>query len=206
MSTTVKSINIRSNQIEMNNIRGLAKAFPSVNTITVEDSYFPEIRYRVPEVPHELFDALGQFDNLHTLVLDNDPRGFAKSLETETGVGKLVDLSALATLQALVVPLDIFAYFTLGENRLIQLATTILPDSLRRLTLLLNKECKKRLADLFTRKVGVDGVTREFMEDLAASFLDQFPNLDKVEVCYHIDRYRLKDVFIVADRSGTRAN
>ncbi|KAG8160897.1 hypothetical protein KVR01_009161 [Diaporthe batatas] len=207
VSASVKKINLRGIEIVADNIEALTRAFPSMEALTIEDDCYisSDIIFRmwVIRLPKEAFNPLMRSDNLHTFVFDNYPfrLGSGRFSAATTGWHKTVDLSALPKLQTLVVPLDFFAYFTEGENRLIQQATAILPGSLRRVILLLHSACKERLAKQFTRKSGVEGTTREFMQELAATLLVEFPHIDKVDVCYHIEHYRQNKVFTLADRS-----
>lgn len=206
VSTTVKKLNLRNVMIPTRSLRGLTVAFPSIESLTIEDRCsFVDAKSQRSPVPQLVFGPLGQLANLHTLVFDNDPEGFGTFATTDTGICKTVNLSAMSKVETLLVSLDLLAYFTLGENALIQPATTILPGSVRRLTLLHNTACKDRLSRQLTQKVGVDRVFRDFMQDLATTLIVLFPNLDTVDVCYHMESYRRGNVFTLADRSETRA-
>lgn len=142
----------------------LAKGFPSLETLTIDDCFIRG-HGSCPLGGHVLFQVLGGLKNFHTLEFDSSPKGFVTDIATESGPSKLIALAALSKLRTLLVPVDFFVNFTSDNNSLRGHRTTIiLPDSLHHLTLILDSRYMSRLSLLYgrRRKYGVILVVESF--------------------------------------------
>ncbi|KAH8755707.1 hypothetical protein F5883DRAFT_686543 [Diaporthe sp. PMI_573] len=204
MSTSVKAISLRGISIETEDVRSLTKACPSLESLTIGDkSSFTDSSSNQNALDgHRIFQFLGGLENFHTLEFDFAPNCFRSDITTASGPAKLVRLSAMSKLHTLVVPADLFVDFTSDQTPRIQRTTTLLPDSLRCLTLLLDTSCYGRLAEEHGMRIDVTHVVGEFLrEEVAPALLVEFPRLEKVDLCYHMEHYRQGKVHTLAARS-----
>lgn len=152
-----------------------------------------------------LFQLLGGLENFHTLELDSPRARFAEDITTESGPSKIVTMSALSRLRTLLVPVDFFVGFkTYDMKPHIHRATTLLPESLRHLTLLLDYRCKWRLSCQGSMGIRTDRVTRmveAFLRQVAPALLIEFPHLEQVDLCYDMQNYRQHRVHTLAART-----
>lgn len=152
-----------------------------------------------------LFQLLGGLENFHTLELSCPRKRFAEDITTESGPSTIVRMSALSRLHTLLLPVDFFVGFTSYDKKPhIHRATTLLPDSLRHLTLLLDYQCKLRLSLQGSIPIRTDRVTRmvePFLRQVAPALLIEFPHLEQVDLCYDMQDYRQHSVHTLAARS-----
>ncbi|KAG6356422.1 hypothetical protein INS49_015810 [Diaporthe citri] len=207
ISTAVKNVELRSKCVSSMDIARVGSAFPSLESLTIDNCYFEDKPHNMSaEHGHNLYRVLGELENFNTFVLDvNNPEVFTTANVTASGPSKLFKLSALSKLHTLLVPVDLVVCFTQDKDLkpLIQRTTTILPDSLRHLTLLLNYECKERLAWEGTGSMQMSRVTNmvgPFLREVAPLLLVDFPHLEEIDLCYDMDDYRQNKVHLLASR------
>lgn len=167
-----------------------------------------ELCYWTPSTPADrqrLFQLLGGLESFHTLELNSPRECFTEDITTESGPSTVVRISALSRLRTLLVPVDFFVGFTsYDEKPHIHRATTLLPDSLRHLTLLLDYRCKWRLSAHGSIRTQTDRVTRmiePFLLEVAPALLIEFPHLEQVDLCYDMKDYRQHKIHTLAARS-----
>lgn len=171
----------------------LTTVFPSLESLAIGGGgYWPTGPYSLHG--RRVVQMLGGLKNFHTLELGHAKRStFAMAITTETGPSTLVTLSALSKLRTLVVQADFFVGSTLGEKPQLYRETTVLPDSLRHLTLILNPSSWESLARQAHRQA--------FLRKVAPALLDEFPYLERVDLCNYMDDYRQHKVQTLAERS-----
>lgn len=203
MSRSVTRIKLQAVDVTSDDIIALTKAFPCLESLTVKDEC-KESAYHLwcRRNASLIFQHLGMLDNFHTLELDLPREAVAEDITTESGPSKLVSLSALSKLRDLVVPADFFVGFMTEEPACIQRITTLLPDSLCCLTLLLNDQCDWALMEECRTRSSVRRVVGEFLRDeVAPALLIEFPHLGKIDLCYHMGHYHRNKVHTLAARS-----
>lgn len=207
ISTAVKTVELRSKSVSSMDIARVGAAFPSLESLTIDNCYFEEKPNNMSGVHgHNLFRVLGELENFNTLALDvNNTDIFTVATTTASGPSKLFKLPALSKLHTLLVPVDLLVYFTQGRDLVAHghRTTTILPESLRNLTLLLNGECKDRLSwagQYSSRWCRTPRMIEPFLREVATRLLVDFPHLEKVDLCYHMDHYRQDKVRLLASR------
>lgn len=205
ISTTVKNVELRSKCVSSMDIARVGSAFPSLESLTMDNCHFEDKPYNMSvEHGHNLFRVLGELENFNTLVLDmNNTQVFTTAISTASGPSKMFKLSALSKLHALLVPVDLVVCFTQDKDLkpVIQRTTTMLPDSLRHLTLLLNYQCTRRLS--WEADIQMSAVTRivgPFLREVAPTLLVEFPHLEQVDLCYDTQDYRQHRVHPLASR------
>lgn len=192
--------------ITPDDIAAITKAFPCLESLAVKDEYkkYAADHMWCGRVGSRIFQYLGMLDNFHTFQVEPDVpcEGFAVDYTTESGPSKLVMLSAMSKVHALMVPVDFFVCFTTDEPARIQRITTLLPDSLRCLTLLLNNQCDWELIEERRTSSSVKRVVGEFLRDeVAPALLTEFPHLGKIDLCYRMGHYHRNEVHTLAPRS-----
>lgn len=203
MSRSVTRIKLLGVDISFDDIVALTKAFPCLESLTVKDDCKKPADHKWCKWKGSGslgFQYFGLLDNFHTLELDVPREGLAEDCSTESGPSKLVRLSAMSKLHTLMVPVDLFVGF--DESARIQRITTLLPDSLRCLTLLLNDQCDWALMKERRTCASVKRVVGEFLRDeVAPALLIEFPHLEKIDLCYHWEHYHRNKVHTLAARS-----
>lgn len=184
-------------------IAGLATAFPSLESLTIElCDVYNDSSLLISGDRNRLFQLLGGLDNFHTLELDAPRERFATDITTESGPSTIVTLFALSRLCTLLVPVDFFVGFTPdNEQPHIHRENTVLPGSLRHLTLLLDFWCSVRLS--LRGGVRMDSVNLEvepFLGEVGPALLVEFPHLEQVDLCYSMKDYRQHKVRTLAAR------
>lgn len=176
---------------------------------------------------------LGELENLNTLVLGTwlGAPDFVTAISTATGPSNLFNLSALSKLRTLVVSANHFVCFTQDDEAdepvfftaddapvcftqddepVIHRATTILPDSLRWLTLLLSEwedslswaqRMQRRRRRQQMPRLTVSDVVESFLRDIAPALLVDFPHLERVDLGHNMKDYRQHNVQTLAERS-----
>lgn len=202
MCTNVKRAEIRNAHVRNGDIVTLTTFFPSLESLTIDAC---SVTGHPTDVDgHRILQSLGALEKLHTLELDCQRRDFAADITTESGPSTLVTLSMLSNVHTLLVPVDFFVGFTSDANPRVDRTATILPDSLKRLTLLLNPWHARWLARKGgIRKIKVARVIEPTLREIASDLLIELPHLDRVDLCFHIEDYRQHKVQNLAERSAT---
>lgn len=180
----------------MKDIPSLTAAFPSLESLTMEDCEF-DLPSGPPQEGHPLFRELG--GSLHTLVLDMYQYEFTTQIRTTSEPYRLFNLAALTGLRNLVVPVDFFISLTDIYGKVCICCTgitVILPASLRCLTLIFNDDGCELMTDGETSEEQI----REFLRKNAPAILNSFPQLEKIDLGDDLDSYRQHDVETVASR------
>lgn len=206
ISTSVKRMELRNLFITAEHIVTFTTVFPSLESLGMDDCLVYGYANSLTAADRQrLFQLLGGLENFHTLELDSPREPFAEDIITESGPSTVVTMSALSRLRTLLVPVDFLVGFTSYDKKPhIHRATTLLPDSLRHLTLLLDYQCKLRLSSQGSIPIGTDRVTRmvePFLRQVAPALLIEFPHLEQVDLCYDMQDYRQHRVHTLAARS-----
>lgn len=197
----MKKVELRDLFVYIEQIVDLTTAFPSLESLSIDRCFFDRgLSLLTSAARNSLFQLLGGLENFHTLELDAPRELFATDITTESGPSTIVTLSALARLRTLLVPVDFFVGFEPdNEPPHIRRENTVLPESLRHLTLLLNFFCGKRLSDQgkFDYQGCVGSVilmVGTFLREVAPALLIEFPHLERVDLCYDMRDYRQNKV------------
>lgn len=185
----------------------LAAAFPSLESLTIEHCDFhssPRHDSFDAVHGHTMFRVLGGLKNLNKLEFDTYGRDhFTTPTTTASGPSKLLTLSALSKVETLLLRADMLVYTSRDKKTPIQRAATILPLSLRSLTLLLDNSCGEWLAyGAGMRKSAgkCDHMVIAFLQEVAPALLTEHPHLEKVNLCYNMEDYRQHKVHLLAAR------
>lgn len=191
----MKTVQLQHKMISTRDMTQLTAAFPSLESVTIENCYFHTDR--------RIFHVFEGLENLSNLEFD----AYSSSGIDITAPGptEFFTMSALSKLETLLVGADLFVYYTQDEENPILRTATVLPDSLRCLTILLNNSCTnylayaakmRRVASKYAR------LARAFLqEQVAPALLNEYPHLEKVNLCDDMEDYRQHKVQILAARS-----
>lgn len=200
----MKRITLRRTFVHSGDIKNLMTAFPSLESLTINHCIISMASMKHnPMDSHELFRVLGGLKNFHTLQLDTRRGEFAADTEPDSGTSQIITLSAMSKLQTLLVPVDFVVGFTSDDKpSCIQRITIVLPNSLRHLILLLDRQCMDRLSwEGKMRKSRATLVVETFLREVAAALLIELPHLEKVDLCYGMEDYRQNKVHPLIARS-----
>lgn len=202
MSRSVKRIKLEAVDICTADFMAITKGFPSLESLTVEDKHERVSGFNLDG--SRIFQFLGNLDNLRTLELDFLHYHLSVRITTESGRFKLVDLSAMSKLRTLVVPLTYFDCSGSNDEELegVQRITTLLPGSLRCLTLLLNEVGEIDMLNQIRLKRNAKCWVEEYLQRVVPALLTEYPHLEKIDYCYNMDHYRQNKIQTAALRSA----